>query len=244
MSSKVSTLKDIPIFILVGGLGTRLSSVVNDVPKPMASVAGRPFLEHLIKFHASKGFKNFIFLTGYMSEVIENHFKDGSELGVSIAYSVEKERLGTGGAIKLGLQNFPTEYFFLINGDTFSDTELDSLCKGKVNTLAIVRMEDTARYGTVCTSHDGRVTEFKEKEDSAGEGYINTGSYFLAAKDVMKIETPKFSLENVLFPELTEKGSLYAVKNNGSFLDIGIPEDYLRCESFFNELGLLNLGDS
>ncbi len=233
-------VSDTPIFILVGGLGTRLRSVVKDLPKPMADVNGKPFLEYLIKFHSSKGFKNFVLLTGYLSETIEDYFGDGSSLNVSIKYSVEKERLGTGGAAKLAVKNYSCDSFFLINGDTFSDFSLSELLTLQKNCIGATYLNDVSRYGSIETDDINRVVDFNEKKENAGAGYINSGSYYLHSNCVRNMDEEIFSLEEKVFPRLVSEKSLFAFKTKGEFLDIGIPEDYAKCEEMFRRLNLFD----
>lgn len=234
--------RDIPIFILAGGFGTRLRSEVSDLPKPMAPVDQKPFLEYLLCFHRNNGFNHFVFLTGYLSEAIESYFGDGSEWGVSIKYCVEDKPLGTGGAVRnavieMGLS--PEEGFYLLNGDTFSNFDISLLHSNDYSSLAVKFLEDTSRYGSVAIGDNKLVEGFVEKSEESGAGFINTGSYFLMAKNLLEVNEETFSLEQVVLPKLVNNKGFMAYEANAEFLDIGIPADYHKCSALFSEVGLV-----
>ena len=230
------------IVILAGGLGTRLRKVVRDVPKPMAPVNGKPFLEYIIKLIKENGYKDILMLVGYKSEKIKEYFKDGSEFGVSIKYSVEKEHLGTGGAI-FNAWNHLEEEFILINGDTFFDIEYDLLVdfvrETKANGVVVLRYSrDLKRYGLVEIDDNYNVEKFVEKtavsEDKV-DGFINGGIYYFRKK----IFEPYYngwnknrfvSLEKGILPKIVISKKLKGLPMCGKFIDIGIPEDYERAQ--------------
>ena len=217
--------------ILSGGFGTRLSHVVQDVPKPMAPIQDKPFLEYIIENLKKQEYDNFVFLTGYKSEFIEDYFKDLK----NAIFIKEETALGTGGAI-LHAYKYLNNEFFVINGDTFFDIDfsiLEDFGKQKSCTLALRYSNNIARYGFVEISDNFEITSFTEKSklpDDRIDGYINGGIYYLT-KDVLTKYAAEFnnqfiSLETEIFPKLLEENKLYGIPLGGCFIDIGIPEDY------------------
>ncbi|CAG9469726.1 nucleotidyltransferase family protein [Campylobacter upsaliensis] len=211
--------------ILCGGLGTRLRAVVKDVPKPMASVGGKPFLEFIFEFLKKQGVKSVVLAVSYKYEVIQEYFKD-SFLGIKIRYSIEKEPLGTGGAIKEALKLCEEEQIFVLNGDSIFEIDLKNLrLNGAKICLALKKMFDFERYGAVSIDESGEIVEFKEKS-FCKEGLINGGIYLLK-KDIFKdFELfGSFSFEEFLstnFKALKARAELF----EDYFIDIGIPQDY------------------
>lgn len=214
--------------ILAGGLGTRLKKVVPDLPKPMAPVAGRPFLEILLSMLASKGFTRVILSLGFMSEKISLHFGD-SYLGMDLIYEVEGQPLGTGGAIRAALAQCEEDHAFIFNGDTYLELEVDELEKlwqESHNPVIVVReVPDTTRFGRVEIS-DGRVIVFLEKGES-GLGLINAGCYVLPkyALDEFPLGQP-FSIETEFFIKNLQHIRFDGFITQGRFIDIGVPVDY------------------
>ena len=227
--------------ILVGGLGTRLQPVVSDVPKPMADVNGRPFLEYVINHLKKFGITNIVLATGYMHEKIESYFGNGSKFGVKITYSREPEPLGTGGAIKLA-NKLLSGRFLLVNGDTWFDCNLDKLEqeheKNKViGTLALAELKDTARYGLVITNAENKIEKFVEKGNAIqSENKINAGLYILEPEIFQHIPEGRVSIESDVFPKLVSQGKLYGISLPGNFIDIGMPEDYFKFKEFAKQL--------
>ncbi|HEC1581608.1 TPA: nucleotidyltransferase family protein [Campylobacter upsaliensis] len=211
--------------ILCGGLGTRLRAVVKDVPKPMAPVGGKPFLEFIFEFLKKQGVKSVILAVSYKYEVIQEYFKD-SFLGIKIRYSIEKEPLGTGGAIKEALKFCEEEQIFVLNGDSIFEISLKNLrLKGAKICLALKKMVDFERYGAVSIDEKGEIVEFKEKS-FCKEGLINGGIYLLS-KDIFEGFSllGHFSFEEFLsanYKALKARAELF----EDYFIDIGIPQDY------------------
>ena len=227
--------------LLVGGLGTRLRTVIPSMPKPLAPVGNRPFLELLVRQLVGQGIRRLIMCTGYLAEQIEGEFGDGSDLGATIEYSREPHPLGTAGALKFAqgfLQGAPE--FLVMNGDSF--LELD-LCEfmgfhhthGGLATLAVVRVENAGRYGTVRTDSSNRVTEFVEKTGDASPGLINAGVYVFSPAVLERIPAGPVSLERDVFPQLLDQG-VYAARQQGVFIDIGTPADYTHAQNLFDRL--------
>ncbi|OIN33718.1 D-glycero-D-manno-heptose 1-phosphate guanosyltransferase [Campylobacter jejuni] len=210
--------------ILCGGLGTRLKSVIKDIPKPMAPINDKPFLEFIFEYLKKQGIKEVILAVSYKYEVIKEYFKD-EFLGIKIKYSIEKEPLGTGGAIKEALK-FVKNEVYVLNGDTFFDIDLSKLKleKSKI-CLALKQMNDFDRYGTVNVDEQGFVISFEEKIFKK-QGLINGGIYLLD-KDIFNefnLEK-KFSFEEFLqenYKNLKARAEIF----DDYFVDIGVPEDY------------------
>jgi D-glycero-alpha-D-manno-heptose 1-phosphate guanylyltransferase len=228
-------------FLLVGGLGTRLRSVVADGPKPLATVGDRPFLELLVRQLASQGVRRLVMCTGYKGQSIREEFGDGNQLGVSIEYSLEPAPLGTAGAVKFAASFLGGESDFLVmNGDSFVEVDFRRLMEvhqsnGCLMTMAVVEKKDSSRYGTVRVAQDGRVTGFVEKIESESSGLINAGVYLLARKILDYIPESPASLEKDIFPKILGE-RVYAVRQGGVFIDIGTPDDYRLAQSLFERL--------
>ncbi|EPV5855487.1 D-glycero-D-manno-heptose 1-phosphate guanosyltransferase [Campylobacter jejuni] len=210
--------------ILCGGLGTRLKSVIKDIPKPMAPINDKPFLEFIFEYLKKQGIKEVILAVSYKYEVIKEYFKD-EFLGIKIKYSIEKEPLGTGGAIKEALKFIKNEAYVL-NGDTFFDIDLSKLkLNGSKIYLALKQMNNFDRYGTVNVDGRALVISFEEKVFKK-QGLINGGIYLLD-KDIFKdfALQEKFSFEEFLqenYEKLKAKAHIF----DDYFIDIGVPEDY------------------
>ena len=216
--------------ILAGGFGTRLSSVVSDLPKPMAPVDGRPFLEYLILKLKDCGLQEIILSLGYKAEIIQSYFGDGDKFGVKIGYCIESSPLGTAGALKQAAAMFKDEVFLALNGDSFSALDFKMLINGYIDkkaiaTIALTVVEDGLRYGSVEINDNLEITKFSEKS-SQRKTLINTGTYCLHRRIFDNIASGKVSIEEDVFPGLLGQG-LYGYVFNGFFIDIGIPEDYL-----------------
>ncbi|EAL7229894.1 D-glycero-D-manno-heptose 1-phosphate guanosyltransferase, partial [Campylobacter coli] len=212
--------------VLAGGLGTRLRSVVQDLPKPMAPINGKPFLAFVLEYLKKQGITEIILSVSYKYELIQEYFKDEFE-GMKIRYNVEKELLGTGGAIKDALKLVKNEVY-VVNGDTFFDIDLKKLVlNGSKICIALKQMQNFDRYGTVNVDEQGIVTSFEEKVFKK-QGLINGGIYLLK-KDIFD----EFSLEKKFsFEEfLQENYKLLKIQTqifDDYFIDIGIPEDYIK----------------
>jgi D-glycero-alpha-D-manno-heptose 1-phosphate guanylyltransferase len=220
--------------ILAGGFGTRLKSVVTDVPKPMAPINGQPFLAFLLSYLEKQGFEKVILSVGYRHEVIIAYFKDRFRK-IQVSYSVEHEPLGTGGAIKKALGLLESQLVFILNGDTFLEMDFcDMLSAHREShadvTLALKQVSDVSRYGHVLTEGQ-RIIAFHEK-GATGCGFINGGVYLLSANLFDRFDLPDtFSFEkDFLYPRCGEL-LLHGFSADGYFIDIGVPEDYLRAQS-------------
>ena len=225
--------------LLCGGLGTRLRSVVSDRPKPMADIAGKPFLHYLVKMLSESGVKHLIFALGYMGEQIEAYFQSGEEYGLSISYSYEDSPLGTGGAIRNALSKVSGENVLVLNADTYFHTDYESLLREQLKnkaamTIASRKIEDISRYGAILKDESGRILRWNEKMSSDQAeapcpGEINGGIYVMQKSLIEKIPEGKQSLENDCIPAWLKDGVyLQAILSDGYFMDIGIPEDYAQ----------------
>lgn len=212
--------------VLAGGLGTRLRSVVQDLPKPMAPINGKPFLAFVLEYLKKQGIIEIILSVSYKHELIQEYFKDEFH-GMKIHYNIEKELLGTGGAIKDALK-FVRNEAYVLNGDTFFDIDLKKLVlNGSKICIALKQMQNFDRYGTVNIDEQGIVTSFEEKVFKK-QGLINGGIYLLR-KDIFDEfdSEKKFSFEEFLqenYKSLKIQTQIFG----DYFIDIGIPNDYKR----------------
>lgn len=216
--------------VLAGGFGTRLAHVVPDVCKPMAPVAGRPFLRFIMDQLAAAGFDRVVVADGYRREQIEGFFGSAYR-GMAIEYSPEDTPLFTGGAVKRALSRCHADFVFVLNGDTWLDVDFAAMetgaCdapEGISSVIAVKRMRDFERYGTVDVDSGGVLTAFHEKRPCE-DGLINAGVYLLR-RDALDNMPEKFSLESDYFERVVGDGALRAVECSGGFIDIGVPEDY------------------
>ena len=217
--------------ILAGGLGTRLKSVISDLPKPMALINNIPFLTYLLDLLQKYDFGKVVLAAGYRSEAIESHF-GSSYKNIKLIYSIEKEPLGTGGAISAAGRLIETHYFFVLNGDTFFDVDFEKIEKKLLKSsiglmVALKPMENFERYGTVCIN-DERIVSFNEKR-YCEKGLINGGTYLLS-KEWLDKRAPgkKYSFEKDILEKIVDKESVGYYISDGYFIDIGVPEDYLK----------------
>lgn len=222
--------------VLVGGLGTRLRTVVSDVPKPLAPVAGRPFLAWLLDHLAENGMRHIVLAAGYLAERIVDCI--GQEWhGMSVDYSVESVPLGTGGAVRQACSLLHGNAAHVLNGDTFLRYDLHALEQSTQQAgadlgIALAYVDDLARYGAVI--RDGTsIVGFKEKGET-GPGYINAGSYYLAHAAIQSLPVdPEFSFETRVLAPLTAAGRVCGFDATSGFIDIGVPDDYRRAQSLF-----------
>jgi D-glycero-alpha-D-manno-heptose 1-phosphate guanylyltransferase len=225
--------------ILAGGMGTRLQSVVSEVPKPMAPINGVPFLEIQIKYWICQGINNFILSVGYKNEIIVNHFGPKFQ-GAQINYTIEDIPLGTGGAILRAITEYNiTDSFLLLNGDTYFDISLTGLYefhskKGSNFTFAVFKSNNTERYMGLNINKNMRLLSELYHENPEDEKYVNGGVYIINPKILLneKFENNIFySLENDIFPIINKKSAMiYACKFENNFIDIGVPEDYFLAQ--------------
>ena len=220
------------LLVLAGGFGTRLRSAVSDVPKPLAPVAGRPFLQYLIEGWVEQGVTQLTFLIHHQADLIEAFLElqkmEGRLKGCKLRTLSEPQPLGTGGAVAYAVRQLGlTGSFLVTNADTWLGSGVERVFAAAIPAIGVVRVENSERYGSV-KLRENRVIAFEEKQDSAGPGWINAGLYHLHADLFRGWNFQPFSLERELFPKLVAAGLLEAVPLATEFIDIGIPDDYYR----------------
>lgn len=217
--------------LLVGGFGTRLKPLTDEYPKPMLPVAGLPVTEHQILAAKKAGIHTLVLATSYLAEVFTPYFGDGSKWGIKILYAVEKEPLGTGGAIANAAQLLGRdEPIVIFNGDVLSrhsiaDQIAFHLAQKADATLHLIDVDDARSFGCVPTDSDGRVTAFLEKMDSPVTNSINAGCYVFSPAVIDQIPLGKvISVERETFPALVASGrSVFGYKEQSYWLDVGTP---------------------
>jgi len=226
--------------ILAGGLGTRLRPLVHDVPKPLAPVGGRPFLAWLLDRLAQEGIRHVCLATGYMADRLETAIGHHWQ-GMEIEYSVESEPLGTGGALLQAVSRLRGNSVHVCNADTwlrYSLYDLEMLTCQQIG-MALASVSEVGRYGAV-TVAAGRVVRFQEK-GGQGAGFINAGSYFFSDGGITALKRltrrTSFSLEADFLYPMADAGGISAFLNTSDFIDIGVPEDYLRAQALFSQRG-------
>jgi D-glycero-alpha-D-manno-heptose 1-phosphate guanylyltransferase len=225
--------------ILAGGLGTRLRSVVSDLPKCMAPVAGRPFLFYVINYLQIQGVEKFIFSLGYKHEAIEEYLQQRFPT-ISYQTVIEEEPLGTGGATRLACTKATEKNVLLANGDTMFKADINKLAalhdqKNAACTLSLKPMKNFDRYGVVELNSDSSVKDFKEKKFYES-GFINGGLYAINTEQFLKEDFPeKFSFEKDYLEKSTGSKhiKMYGSVQDEYFIDIGIPEDFNRAQTEF-----------
>ncbi len=227
--------------ILAGGLGTRLRSVVPDLPKSLAPVGGKPFISHVIEYFQKKGVVKFIFSLGYKSELFEDFLRaklSNPFQGLPFTYqlSIEQEPLGTGGAIRLACLKAAEKTVLVLNGDTFFSIDPAKLHRFHTNcwahcTLSLKPMQNFDRYGVVELNEDCSVKSFREKQFYE-KGLINGGIYALEKDYFLEEKLPlKFSFEKDYLEKFCPLGNIFGLAQDEYFIDIGIPADYERAQT-------------
>ena len=234
------TLAELDAVILAGGLGTRLGSLVQDRPKVLAEIAGRPFLIYLLDQLIKVNIGEVVLCTGYRSQQIRDTLGD-SYRGLRITYSVETFPLGTAGALRLALPLFRSDPVLVLNGDSYCDAEFASFWqlhrrRHAVTSLLLTKVDDTQRFGRVQVAENGTVTAFQEKGTPAGSGLISAGIYLMSRNPITSIaEGTSVSLEREVFPRWVGRG-LYGFETESRFMDIGTPDAFAGAGSFFARL--------
>ncbi|MBV8077550.1 MAG: nucleotidyltransferase family protein [Planctomycetaceae bacterium] len=234
-------LSDITTAILVGGLGTRLRTVVSDRPKALASVQGRPFLAFLLDQLVEARVRDVVLCVGYKAEQVREVF--GAEYKtLRLAYSSDPEPMGTAGALRIAIRLFTSSPVLVMNGDSYCDTDLNAFrawhdARRSSASLLLTSVPETARYGRVQIDELGHVTCFEEKGGVAGPGRINAGIYLIDRDLLQSIPAGRpVSLEREVFPGWIGR-NLYGFSSPGRFLDIGTPESYALTDGFFGGVG-------
>ncbi len=233
--------EDTPAVLLVGGLGTRLQSMLPSTPKPLARVGDMPFLELLVLQLRCQGIRRIVMCTGHLAGQIEEEFGDGHKWGVAIEYSQESRPLGTAGAVKFAERHLQhVSEFLVMNGDSFLELDFRDFIRfhrehGGLISMAVRGVPDAARFGTVQMDKRDRVIGFIEKTGAQAPGIINGGVYLFNRAILDDIPQGPASFEKDLFPRLLERG-VYALEQRGMFIDIGTPEDYARAQALSRSL--------
>lgn len=221
--------------VLCGGLGTRLGSLTLDLPKPLVEVAGKPFLSYVLDQLLSTSIDEIVLAVSYQFEKIQDAIGDQWH-GVKVSYSIEKEPLGTGGAIKKAMEQFSLTEALVINGDTLLKCDVESLLQmaqdKKADIFMALKMtSDTARFGNVKVNQSSRVIAFEEKGDGS-RGLINSGVYFVRAVVFSNINKTAFSFEQDILTRNLSRLDIYGMPTDAYFIDMGVPEDLSRahCE--------------
>lgn len=220
-----------PCIILAGGLGTRLRSAVPDLPKCLAPIAGRPFLEWQLRSLAERGVNHFVLALGYGADQVLESLARPWARSLSISTVIERELLGTGGSAYYAMTATGLDEALIANGDTFLGGSLQAMLApldfsiGEEMRIATVQVSNRARFGGVNVDSAQRVVAFREKGKS-DSGPINAGLYRIRRSVLDSEDKSVFSMETQVMPRLVLKGALQARELAGPFIDIGVPEDY------------------
>ena len=220
--------------ILAGGTGTRLRSVITEIPKPMAPIGNKPFLAIILDKLNSHGVEHVILAVGYKHEVIQSYFGNQFK-NITLDYAIEEEPLGTGGAVGLALNQLYRDAFLMMNGDTLFDVNFDKLCqfhfarKADLSmSLKPIRNQD--RYGLVKVDESAQVIEFTEKK-YIDQGLINGGVYATSKSFINSLNLPqKYSWEKDMLEKQSINSNFFGYLSDSYFIDIGIPADYTRAQ--------------
>ncbi|MCX7712625.1 MAG: sugar phosphate nucleotidyltransferase [Chthoniobacterales bacterium] len=244
ISKTALPLDGVQAVILAGGRGTRLASLLPDIPKPLAPICGRPYLFYLLDYLAIRGVSSFVLCTGWLGEKIRSVVGD-EWLSVPVFYSHEEEPLGTAGPLALANSRglLATDPLLVVNADTWFlpnfrlmhqllDQTADAV-------IAAVHHPSATRFGALQISTDNYIQKFLEKKIENSAGWINAGFYLIRRGVLRGIPVAHSSLEREFFPKLAARGRLRAALHpHAPFLDFGTPDDYLRAPVFFREQGL------
>ena len=233
--------------IIAGGLGTRLRPLTYLRPKPLLSVANRPFLEYQVALLRKYGIDEIVFATNYMAELIEGHFGDGFKFGVKMRYAIETTPLGTGGAIRNAADLFPGESVAVFNGDILTDFDLDKILtfhreKEAIATITLAEVPSPHPFGVLILDQNSKVLEWREPSEETkkalavdrdivptGKDLINAGFYVFSPEFIAQIPhgVPS-SVERDIFPELLKsKSAVYGIAPGGFWMDMGRAEQFM-----------------
>lgn len=226
--------------VLAGGLGTRLREVIKDVPKPMADINGKPFLEYVLRLLDKQSIEKVVLSVGYRYEFIMDYFGDKFS-NIRLIYSIEDEPLGTGGAIKKAIRLIDEDEIFIFNGDTFFQVDLFKFyefhsSKTSRLSIALKMVNITDRYGIVKIDKNNRITAFLEKKEKQ-DGLINGGIYLMNKDFFLSFNLPdKFSFEQDFLEKYYKDYEFYGFPFDSYFIDIGVPEDYDKAKYQWNQI--------
>jgi len=236
---------ELKMLVLAGGFGTRLQSVLPDTPKAMAPVGEIPFLALQLENWMAQGVRSFVFLLHHHADRIIS-FLEKSRSGLlkecEIVNIVEPAAMDTGGAVAYAVRELGLAgEFLVVNADTWLGSGVRELLGAPAPAMAVIRLDDTRRYGKVEFDEARRVTAFREKNPQSGGGWINAGMYRLDADLFRAWDGSRFSIEKKTLHDLAGQGRLQAVELDTAFIDIGIPEDYSRFCRLVEEGRISNL---
>ena len=241
-SESSASVRPPPVVILAGGFGTRVRHLLPNLPKPMAPVAGRPFIEWVVRFYARYGCTEFVLSTGYLAEVIDAHFARQPVARVHVTCRPETTPLGTAGGFlncvptEVGSAPGPRDPWLVMNGDSlvFADPRplLAPLAEGRADAALLgLALDDASRYGTLETDAQNRLVAFREK--LPGAGVINTGVYAFTGMAIRGMPPKRpLSFETDVFPSLAATGRVAVARTAAAFLDIGTPASLAEAERF------------
>ncbi len=228
MQNKEQNSKITEAIVLAGGFGTRLASVVSDVPKCLAPINGIPFLDFVLQYGFKQGIKKFILSVGYKKELIID-FIASKNYEFEVCFCEEDEPLGTGGAIQKSLSICDTNYVLALNGDTLFEYQLDNVELSDCS-IFLKPMKDFDRYGSVEIDNNCRIKSFKEKQ-KIEEGLINSGVYVIDKNNLLDLALPeKFSFEKDYLERYVSTLNFIGLPLDAYFIDIGIPQDFARAQ--------------
>ncbi len=234
-------MEKLDAIILAGGLGARLREIISDLPKVLAPVNNRPFLDIILSSLNKCGcVQRVVVAVGYLADKVIKEYTNRHEYDFEILFSEEKELLGTGGAIRKALPYTKTEDVLILNGDSYTDVDIVDLIethrkKHAAITIVLTEVENTGRYGRVRINDEQRIVSFKEKTPCQAAGYVNAGMYLFNRELLYCIEENRvISLEKELLPVFLKKG-IYGYITRGKFMDIGVPDTYRIADTYFRE---------
>jgi len=236
-------MRKIDAVILAGGKGTRLRNKVKNIPKPIAKVCGRPFLDFLFLQLSKSGLINrLVIAVGYKAREIIKQYSEPLNYNFDIVFCVEKKLLGTAGAIKKAIRFTKGRDILVLNGDSYAEINFKRLVavhmKNKAKmTIVLRRIKNTSRYGSVNIDSKGRITSFEEKKQANKEGLVNAGIYLFKRSIFNGIKEGKvMSFENSAMPYFLAKfkNRIYGYKIHGRFIDIGTPESYAAAAKYLS----------
>ena len=225
--------------ILAGGFGTRLQAVVSDVPKPMAPINSEPFLNYVFDYLKYYKIEHVVLSTGYLADKIVDYYKTEYKR-IKVSYAKEETPHGTGGGIRLAMTKCTTKDVLVLNGDSFFDVDINTHYKNHISkqadcTLALRKVDDAARYGTIVLGSENIIETFKEKDNIEQAGLINGGVYILNREIYLNNteEVVPFSIEKDFYEKKIKELQIFGFEYDGYFIDIGIPEDYKKAQDDF-----------
>lgn len=230
---------DYDVCILCGGLGTRLRSVTGEAPKVMAEINGEPFLDFLIRYLIQEGAQRVILCAGYKAEALVDYYKKKFN-NITIEFSIEQERLGTGGAFKNAESLIQSDCFFGLNGDCFTPIDYKALIdfknqKQAKGALILTSVNNPSDFGTIITDDQDVILEFREKEASPTSAYINAGIYLFDRALLDQMPSGSFSIEYDFFPKMVGY-DFYGLKVDKPFIDIGTPERFSWAQQYLKDM--------